>query len=131
MLSKPLLIATIAAGLSVATFSPQASADPVGGAIVGSVIGAAVGGPPGAAIGAVLGTAIGTDAYYYPPAYAYDPAPYRRERYYDYAPAPVYYVPQGIYARPAHIYGPRRSSYRDGSRHYAQRYGRGSDRQYR
>ena len=107
---------------------------------------AAVGGPPGAAIGAVLGTAIGTDAYYYPPAYAYDPAPYRRERYYDYAPAPVYfapppvayyapapvyYVPQGIYARPAHIYGPRRSSYRDGSRHYAQRYGRGSDRQYR
>ena len=49
MLTKPLLIATIATGQSVAAFSPQVSADPVGGAIVGGAIGAAVGGPPGAA----------------------------------------------------------------------------------
>ena len=76
MLTKPLLIATIATGLSVATFSSQVSADPIGGAIVGGAIGAAVGGPPGAAVGAILGTAIGTDVYYNGPRYAYGPAPY-------------------------------------------------------
>ena len=76
MRTKPLLIATIAAGLSVAAVSPQVSADPVGGLIVGAGIGAAVGGPPGAAIGAVLGTAIGHDAYYRGGGYAYGPGPY-------------------------------------------------------
>lgn len=57
MLTKPLLITTISAGLSVATFSPHVSADPIAGTIVGG----AVGGPPGTAAGAILGTAIGTD----------------------------------------------------------------------
>ena len=94
MLTKPLLIATIATGLSVAAFSPQVSADPIGGAIVGGAIGAAVGGPPGAAVGAILGTAIGTDVYYNGPRYAYGPAPYYDERYSapppDYAPPPAY-----------------------------------------
>jgi len=108
MFTKPLLIATIAAGLSVATFSPQVSADPVGGAIVGGAIGAAVGGPPGAAVGAILGTAIGTDLYYNGPRHAYGPAPYYDGRNFApptaYAPAPVYAPPPGAYYEPAPMY---------------------------
>ena len=117
MLTKPLLIATIATGQSVAAFSPQVSADPVGGAIVGGAIGAAVGGPPGAAVGAILGTAIGTDMDYRGPCYVYGPAPYYDQRYvaplphyalpprFYYEPAPVYYAPRVAYARPAAIAG--------------------------
>lgn len=159
MLTRPLLIATIATGLSVATFSPQVSADPIGGAIVGGAIGAAVGGPPGAALGAILGTAIGTDVYYNGPHYAYGPAPYYGERYvapppayeppdayYEPAPvyygprvapvyygprvAPVYYAPRVVYARPAYVYGPRRH-YNDRPRRYAGRYARADHRRYR
>jgi hypothetical protein len=114
MLTKPLLIATFAAGLSAATFSTQVSADPIGGAIVGGAIGAAVGGPPGAAVGAILGTAIGTDMYYNGPRHAYGPAPYYRERYFappsayaaspGYAPAPVYAPPPGAYYEPTPTY---------------------------
>ena len=40
--TRALLIATVATGLAVAGFSSQASADPVGGAIVGGAIGAAI-----------------------------------------------------------------------------------------
>ena len=150
MLTKPLLIVTIAAGLSVATFSPQVSADPIAGAVFGGAIGAAVGGPPGAAVGAILGTAIGSDVYYNGPRYAYVPAPYYGERYYappsSYAPppgayyepapayyaprvAPVYYAPRVaavynaprvVYAPAPNFYGPRRYVY-DRPRHYAGR----------
>ena len=147
MLTKPLLIATIATGLSVAAFSPQVSADPIGGAIVGGAIGAAVGGPPGAAFGAILGTAIGTDVYYNGPHYAYSPAPYYGERYYAsppaayyepapvyYAPrvAPVYYAPRVVYARPPSVYGQRRHN-NDRPRHYdyAGRYERADYSRYR
>ncbi len=135
MVAKPLLIATIASALSVASFSPQVSADPIGGAIVGGAIGAAVGGPPGAAVGAILGTAIGADVYYNGPRYAYGPAPYYGERYVApppayapppgayYEPAPVYYAPRVVYARPPHVYGPR-GYYYDRPRYYAGRYAR-------
>lgn len=106
MVTRALLIATIATGLSAAAFAPQASADPVGGAIVGGAIGAAVGGPPGAAVGAILGTAIGSDAYYNGPYRAYGPAPYYGEGYS--APAPAYAPPPGAYYAPAPVYyGPR------------------------
>jgi hypothetical protein len=137
MLAKPLLIATLAAGLSAATFTTQVSADPVGGAIVGGAIGAAVGGPPGAAVGAVLGTAIGHDAYvhgYYGagPYYGYGEYDYPAPAY-GYAPAyaPAYYG--GAYYGPAFYggvvysghrhYYPRRAYYypRYVRRHYAPR----------
>lgn len=45
MLTRPLLIATIATGLSVASFSTHVSADPGAGFVVGGTIGAVVGGP--------------------------------------------------------------------------------------
>lgn len=142
MLTKPLLIATFAAGLSVAAFSPQVSADPVGGAIVGGAIGAAVGGPPGAAVGAILGTAIGTDVYYHGPRYAYGPAPYYDQRNFPpppdyapppsayYAPAPVYYAPRVVYARPAYVYAPPRYYY-DRPRYYGGHFVRGAYPWYR
>jgi hypothetical protein len=148
MLAKPLLISTLAAVLSVVTWSMPAAADPVAGAIVGGAIGAAAGGPPGAAIGAILGTAIGADVQYHEHGHGYTPPPHYGESYYAppapsygppvaysyYAPAPVYYgpvarayyPPRVVYAPPRYVYAPRRHyHYRDVPRQHAWRDHRG------
>ena len=77
---QPLLIATIATGLSIATFYPgirgshrrrdRGRCDRCCGRRA-----------PGVAVGAILGTAISTNVYFDGPRYAYGPAPYYGERY--------------------------------------------------
>lgn len=129
MTKKPLLIASLTAGIALSVFSIQARAgDPVAGALIGGGIGAAIAGPPGAAVGAILGTIAGSEPYYdrryAGPVYAERPyyAPVPAPAYYPsqpsyypsqpsyYAP-PAYYGPQVYYA-PSAYYAPRAYYYR-------------------
>ena len=59
MRSKPLLIAALITGVTVAAFSTRASADVGAGVIIGGTVGALVGGPPGWVAGMAIGAAIG------------------------------------------------------------------------
>jgi hypothetical protein len=117
MTRKPLVIATLVAGLATATLSMNASAgDPLLGAIIGGGIGAAIGhntgqhrgGEIGAVAGAVIGSTIAAnsgpyygDGYYAPPPVAYGPAPAPY-----YAPAPAYVEAAPVYYAPPVYYGP-------------------------
>lgn len=111
-LKKPLVIATLAAAVTLGAVSQKAeAADPVLGALIGGGIGAAIGHDVnrhhGAAVGGVIGAVIGSsiaassnDYYgdrYYSPAPTYGSAPA-----YGYAPAPVYSYAAPVYVRPAY-----------------------------
>ncbi|HEX3063216.1 MAG TPA: glycine zipper 2TM domain-containing protein [Usitatibacter sp.] len=102
MKRKPLVIATLVAGLATATLSMNASAgDPLLGAIIGGGIGAAIGhntgqhrgGEIGAVAGAVIGSTIAANS-----------GPYYGEGYYGPPPAPAYYPPAPAYYEPAPVY---------------------------
>ena len=108
MSKKPLIIATTAALVALATVSTKAEAgDPLLGALVGGVFGAAIGNSVhhhngaavGGAIGAIAGASIAanSDPYYYGAPAPYYSAP----RYYQPAPAPVYGYGYG-YAAPVY-----------------------------
>ena len=112
MVRKPLVIATMAAALGIATVSTQASAgDPLLGAIVGGGIGAAIGhsaggrdgGVVGGVLGAVVGSSIAAESGYYDRGYYYGAPP----AYYG----PAYYAPP-VYAAPVVVYSSSYPRYR-------------------
>jgi hypothetical protein len=132
MFKKPLLIATLASAVGIATLSTQAAAgDPVLGALIGGGIGAAIGHDVnrhgGAAVGGVLGAIVGSSI-------AADSGPYYRDGYYEPAPryyaepayGPAYYGP-AYYPAATVVYssGPRYGYY--GHRDYRRDYRGGHD----
>ena len=139
MLKKPLIVATAAAVVAMATVSTKAEAgDPVLGALVGGVFGAAIGNSVnhhngaavGGAIGAITGASIAANSgpyyygepapapYYGGPAYGPASAPAPAPVYgYGYA-APVYPAATIVYSSgPSHPY-----YYSHGHRHYGHRW---------
>jgi hypothetical protein len=129
MLKKPLVIATTAAALAVATLSTQASAaDPLAGALIGGGIGAAIGhgagGRNGAAVGGVLGAIVGSsiaaDSGYYGGPGRYGSSGYYAPAPAYYAPAPAYYEPAPVYYEPAPVYYGPSVVFETG--HYGHRY---------
>ena len=126
MRTRPLLIALIAAGVSVTAFSTRAAADVGAGVIFGGAIGAMVGGPPGWVAGMAIGAAIGEseeqknarvhgNTRYVvappPPGFNGVPPDYVERRVVYSRPTvvysqPAYYAPPAAYPAPVY-YGPR------------------------